>query len=264
MKRILKNELDQFYTKDKVAIDIIETLNLNDFELVIDPCAGKGAFYNNIKINKIGLDIDPKIDIEKIDFLKWQYNGEIKPKNTIFLTNPPFGKQGSLAIKFFNHASKFSDTIGFILPLSFSKDSMKSKLNKYFHLEKEIKIKENSFILDEKDYDVKCIFQLWKRKDHKRESYKQIKTEGFEWVKKSDNPSITIRRVGVYAGKAFLDIDKNENSHYFLKFDKKINLENIIEEINSIKWIDKTVGPRSIAKTELTPILNEIIKNQNL
>ena len=42
--------------------------------------------------------------------------------------NPPFGRQSSLAIKFIKKSCSFSDTISFILPKSFKKDSMKKSI----------------------------------------------------------------------------------------------------------------------------------------
>ena len=43
--------------------------------------------------------------------------------------NPPFGRQSSLAIKFIKKSCEFCDSISFILPKSFKKDSLK----KHFH-----------------------------------------------------------------------------------------------------------------------------------
>ena len=62
MKRILKSELDQFYTKTEVVKDLIKDIDFSKYELVIDPSCGDGAFYLNINHkNKIAIDLDPKI-----------------------------------------------------------------------------------------------------------------------------------------------------------------------------------------------------------
>ena len=63
---------------------------------------------------------------------------------------------------------------------------------------------------------------------------------------------MSFRRVGVYAGKFSENIDKSSQSHYFIKFDNKINDE-IIEKMNNLKFNNKdnTVGAKSISKQEL-------------
>ena len=103
MKRILKSNLDKFYTKDELAIRLINIVNFDkEIKVILDPCCGDGAFYNNIEFNKIGIDISPDIEgVIKSDFLIWDYNTlECKTSEVLVISNPPFGKQGSLALKF--------------------------------------------------------------------------------------------------------------------------------------------------------------------
>ena len=59
-------------------------------------------------------------------------------KSCLTIGNPPFGKNSSLAISFFNKAAEFSDIIAFILPQTFSKDSVKNRLNLSFFLIMEV------------------------------------------------------------------------------------------------------------------------------
>jgi len=259
MKRILKSELDKFYTKQDVAKELISKIDIDSFDFYIDPCCGDGAFYSNVKhTNKIGIDILPHIDgVIKEDFLEWDYS-TLKGKKVITISNPPFGKQGSLALKFIKRCSEFCDTIAFILPLSFVKDSMKNKIPEYFHLQYEEILPENSFLLDDENYDVKCVFQVWKKKETKREKIKKIESVGFNYIKDKKTADMSIRRVGIYAGKAFLDTDKSEQSHYFIILDDKSKISHFIEKLNNKKWIDYTVGPRSISKSELNNFLNNI------
>ena len=46
-------------------------------------------------------------------------------KNIHIIGNPPFGRQSSLAIKFIKKSCEFCDTLSFILPKSFKKESLK-------------------------------------------------------------------------------------------------------------------------------------------
>lgn len=264
MKRILKSELDKFYTKHTLAKSLIAKLDINKYNLIIDPCCGDGAFFSNIESNnKIGIDILPHIDgVIQHDFLTWDYSSiSNHPGGNLVISNPPFGKQGSLALKFIKRCAEFSDTIAFILPISFAKNSMKSKIPKFFHLEYEEILPDNSFLLDGSDYDVRCVFQIWKRKDFKRVDPKSDETLQFRYTKNKVESDIAIRRVGIYAGRAFKDIDKSEQSHYFIVLDDKSKIDTVVSSLNHKNdWDNLTVGPRSISKGELNPVINDILK----
>ena len=41
-----KYGLDQFYTKVNVAEKCLSTLSLNEYDIIIEPSAGEGAFFN--------------------------------------------------------------------------------------------------------------------------------------------------------------------------------------------------------------------------
>lgn len=263
MKRILKSELDKFYTKPNIAIDLISKLDLSLYSCVVDPSCGSGSFYSNINHqNKIGIDLLPEMDgVIRHDFLTWDYtNIGFDNKDVLVLTNPPFGKQGSLSMKFIKRSLEFSNTIGMILPLSFVKDSVKDRVPLELECVYEEILPPNSFLLDGEDYDVKCVFQIWKRTGSVREKTEQIKPIGFIYDNKT--PDISIRRVGIYAGKAFIDTDKSKQSHYFIRINDKSKIDYIVESLNNKKWEDFTVGPRSISKNELNQYLNSILNEK--
>jgi hypothetical protein len=260
------DEKDQFYTDEKVAkkcIDIIVELYPETKKyLWIEPSAGNGSFYKNIKYKKIGIDIDPKYEgIIKEDYLKWNYSG--KDKKVILVGNPPFGKQSSLAKMFIKRGCEYADIIAFILPKSFTKPSMTNAFDRKFHCMHTSDIEKDAFLIQgNKRYDVPCIFQIWERKSEDRKIEDKIPENGFEYVKVGKDVDIALRRVGVFAGKSFLyEPEKfSTQSHYFIKFtDEGINKNNIIEAINKHTFPSNTVGPRSISKGEVNIVLNEII-----
>ena len=263
MRRILKSDLDKFYTKVDLAKRLIEKVDIDKYDLVIDPCCGDGSFYNNILNNKIGIDISPDIDdVIKSDYLLWDYSKFLKSTfdlNVLVISNPPFGKQGSLAMKFVKRSCEFANTVAFILPISFSKPSIKNRIPKYFHLIYEEILPSNSFLLDSYDYDVKCVFQVWERRLYERDYIDPIKAYGFSYTKNPTLSDMSVRRVGVYAGKAFLETNKSKQSHYFLIIDNKEMINDIVSTLNNTVWEDLTVGPRSISKSELNLIINSII-----
>ena len=173
--------------------------------------------------------------------------------------NPPFGRQSSMAKRFIKKSASFADTISFILPKSFKKESFKNSFPKNFHLVYQIDLPDNSFVLNNTEYDVPCIFQIWKKSKKERKTLKKIKPIGYTFTKKNKRPDISVRRIGVNAGRVSKDTKKSETSHYFLKLDEKKNVNRIIEATSKkIFNHDNTVGPRSISKPELIQVYNPI------
>lgn len=69
----------------------------------------------------------------------------------------------------FNKAAEFAQTIAFILPKSFRKDSIQNRLSLDFILVKDIEIPNTIFTLPtEQQIEVPCVFQIWQRTDEPR------------------------------------------------------------------------------------------------
>ena len=271
-----RNTIDKYYTKKIIAkecINIIKKkINIKKSDLIIEPSAGNGSFVSFIKMlsnNYRFYDIEPEIEIinneiinneiVKQDFLELDYT-QIKQeyKKIHIIGNPPFGRQSSLAIKFIKKCCEFADSISFILPKSFKKDSMKKKYIKNYHLIYENDIKENSFLVNGKESNVPCVFQIWQYKNEIRDEIINVEPINYKFVKKNDNPDISFRRIGINAGTISKNIiDKSDQSHYFIKFinNKTINIENL-KEINFC--FNNTVGPKSISKQELIKEFNKV------
>lgn len=242
-----KYGVDKFYTKPNIVDFCLETINLDEFEEVIEPSAGNGSF--SLKIEKCkAYDIYPENEsIIKQDFFTFSYQKE-EGKKILIIGNPPFGRQSNLAIAFFKKASEFADVIAFVLPKSFKKQSIINRLPIMFHLTLQIDLPENSFYYLNKNIDVPCVWQIWEKRDYVREIPEKIKTDLFFFVKK-ENADFSIRRVGVNAGVLSEDLDKSTQSHYFIKTENKELISKIFKRI---KWEhNNTVGPRSISKQEL-------------
>lgn len=251
--------LDQFYTKRTVALDLYSKFNAiilsNGFtqNTWLEPSAGGGAFYDLMPSNKLGLDLDVKIKgVIKADFMEYNL-----PKNDyIVLGNPPFGKNSSLAVKFFNKCAQHAVIIGFVVPKTFKKDSLKNKLDRNFHLIFEEDLSKNSFELDGKEYDVPCVFQVWIKKENLRElALKTFTHNDFTFVEKSE-ADFAIQRVGVAAGKVKIDFEKYAvASHYFIKANEKVR--KVFEKINWSSVKGNTAGNPSISKSELINLYNQ-------
>ena len=107
-----------------------------------------------------------------------------------------------------------------------------------------------------------CVFQIWKREDHKRVLPKKLNPYSYKFVKKTSNPDISFRRVGVYAGKIETEIEmQSPQSHYFICFDSFS--ETILNKLKKIKYdSDNTVGPKSISKQELIKEFNKLLSKE--
>ncbi len=264
MYGLKRNTIDKFYTnKDTVKLcgEVISHILDIDYEkdLIIEPSAGNGSFRDiTISLSKSYqlLDIEPEADdIIQCDYLK--YTPDKKYRKIHVIGNPPFGRQSSTAIKFIKHSASFCDTISFILPKSFKKESMRSKFPLQFHLTHQQDLEKKCFLLDGDEYDVPCIFQVWEKKDKPRPKKVNKIPKGFMFVKKNESHDISFRRVGGTAGTISTQtLDKNIHSHYFIRFTNK-------DDINKILCAqfetDNTVGPKSISKQELITEYNKLL-----
>jgi hypothetical protein len=177
-------KLDQFFTKESDAIRFINKLNelypLSEYDFVLEPSAGSGAFFKNIKHNKVGIDLEPLCEgIQKIDF--FDYEPPLFAKIAV-IGNPPFGRRGSLAKKFFERCSEYADVIAFIVPAIFGKPTFYKSINKNFHLKYEEQVTSFS-LLDGSEYKVNCVFQIWKKSDIQRNDVEKLtKHNDFEMI----------------------------------------------------------------------------------
>jgi predicted RNA methylase len=182
-------------------------------------------------------------------------------QNIHIIGNPPFGRQSSLAIKFIKKSCEFCNSISFILPKSFKKDSLKKTFPLNFHLIIERDLPDNSFLVNGIEYNVPCIFQIWKKNTYNRDILEKLEPSNFIFVKKTDDPDISFRRVGVNAGIIDTNIEsKSIQSHYFIKFTNKKSIAHNIRQLSKIKYdFNNTVGPNSISKQELIAKFNIVL-----
>lgn len=265
--------LDQFFTKQEVVEKVLQKVEFNDYDLIIEPSAGDGAFFKHLPKEKtIAIDLEPKAKgITKKDFLEFSDSISmvsslfVGVKSVLTIGNPPFGKNSSLARQFFNLSARYSDMIAFVLPRTFRKPSVINHLNRKFHLMYEEILPLDSFYTpEEESYKVPTVIQIWKKREEDRVIIPVYRTcEDFEFVSKEDltcvplqvsppNPvfgevsyiagaDFSIQRVGGNAGKVFNSCKRHWRSHHFIKIkNHKVDVKAIFE---SIDW-DIADGPK--------------------
>jgi len=270
-------KLDQFFTKPEIAkqcwVDLHKYAKkyISDNDFYVEPSAGSGSFFNLMPIDtRAGFDICPMCDgVEYEDFLKYDFSNSeynIDGRNVISVGNPPFGKNSSVAVQFFNRCAVFANIIAFIVPRTFNKVSLQNKLDLHFHLIKSIPLKDDSFFLGKESYKVPCCFQIWIKKSELRQRVElSLENNMFDFIKKMDFPDLAVRRVGGTTGHCTKDIEScKDHSYYFLKVKMGSNPYQIMEHINKLhsakrflKVVSQSAGVRSMSRGEFIKVLNE-------
>ena len=262
-KRIIN--IDKFYTNIPIVHECISNFNnlydMNIFDLVIEPSAGSGNFLLNIKHNnKIGLDIEPEHEsIIKKSFFEYYPDINLY-SNILTIGNPPFGRVCSLAIKFFNHAAKFSNAIAFIIPRSFRKISIQNKLDINFKLisDMDISNKLNTF---DPPINVKCCFQIWIRTNNKRlikkQNVKHIDWKFLHYTK--DDILLSDFAIRAYGGNCGEIIENNfdtlnNKGWHFIK--SNINIDTLKLNFSQLDFKNSknTARQNSLGKAELVDL----------
>ena len=253
--------LDQFYTNPDLARQYAERIVAAygaAVDCFVEPAAGNGAFAAPLrKAGKpvIALDLVPQAaDIRQGDFLKddlWPTAGKIA-----VVGNPPFGKNSSLSVKFFNRAAQRADLIAFILPRTFRKHSIHRRLNPYFALKVDEDVPDFAFVKDGKPHDVPCAWQVWEYQMQRRPAVATPEVSHIiRYVADPQEGDFALRRVGFYAGqvKAPPEWDLpslSPSAHYFIQ---SVRPE-APELLRGIDWsgvCQATAGSRSLSKHEI-------------
>ncbi|AII17159.1 putative type II DNA modification methyl transferase [Aureococcus anophagefferens virus] len=265
-------ELDKFYTKPHIALECFNQLKEIIGEVIIqytflEPSAGSGSFFNILpEDNRIGIDLKPECE-NVIEMNFYDYIPENVNRPIITIGNPPFGRVSSDAVKFFNHSSRFSNYIAFIIPRTFKRVSLQNKLCLDFHLIYSKDLPKNCF---EPNMDAKCCFQIWKKMEVKRNKiiYDTVHPD-FELVaygKKDSRNLPTVPKNCDFAMKAFGsncgEITKNTSklrakSFHFIK--SKIDIEELIKRFKSLDYsiASDTVRQDSLGKGDLIYLYKE-------
>ncbi|MGH6787967.1 MAG: SAM-dependent methyltransferase [Novosphingobium sp.] len=249
--------LDQFYTCREVAAQCVSDVQRYlgsgaERWLWVEPSAGDGAFLDAMPFPRIALDICPRSrEISCADFLSWSPG--TPTRRMIFVGNPPFGKNSSIARRFFDHAARFGDVVAFVLPRTFQKQVFVDRLHPNMHLIHERVLPEDSFLFEDQVYAVPTVFQIWEKRSAPRaKSVRNLKHDHFSFVP-APIADFAFQRVGARAGLVSREgLAKSPQSHYFLK--SHIAPSHLFERLvaldwNAVKW--RTAGNPSIGKGEL-------------
>ena len=203
--KISQSISDAYFTDTKSAqfcVDkLIEHGWVHKDTRTLEPCVGAGSLAVWLPGKVETRDI---IDYGYPNTIQSNYleHGDANYYDLVF-TNPPFGRAGSLATKFFNRAADDTHRIAMILPASFRKISIVDRLNQWFHPVLDTDLPSNNYILpDGSVRKVNTTFQMWERRKYKRGYFKDV-TDCLPYVKRvhSGIAEFCIRTQGASAGR---------------------------------------------------------------
>ena len=130
---------EQFYTPPSIASSVVDIVLSVVPDATrrpwLEPAGGTGAFVDAARavgvLDVVSVDIEPlHPQVALGDFLAMQ----LDLRGAVTVSNPPFGRNNSLSVPFFNRSAEYSDYIAFIVPRSWRKWSVINRLDPYFHL----------------------------------------------------------------------------------------------------------------------------------
>lgn len=180
-----------------------------------EPCVGNGSLLTGLPGCVIKSDLhDYGIGATIENYL----DAPSKSPDLIF-TNPPFGRAGSLALKFLQKAATECNRLAFILPASFRKISLLDRIPKDFALVGDFSLPNQNYLLpDGTTRKVLTTFQLWERSPQKRPSLSRLAP--YQTYTKRVSPSeaqFAFRTQGASAGRVLPGLNYNPASTAFLQ-----------------------------------------------
>lgn len=114
-----KIDKDKYYTEETLAqycVDKTFEVLGTDWNRIIEPSAGAGAYLKYLPKNTLAYDIAPEAEgIEIADYreVKLPYL-----ERSLVIGNPPFGRANKLSVQFIKASMLHSDYVSFIQPIS--------------------------------------------------------------------------------------------------------------------------------------------------
>ena len=270
-KRVTGKE--QYYTPTDLAEQLIsEVLSLvPDLaeRKILEPAGGTGSFLKAAA--KVGakdflsFDIEPKhAGVKKQNFLQATLSG----KNAVTISNPPFGRNNSLSIPFFNKAADHSEFICFIVPRSWRKWSVINRLDRHFHL-----VADHDIQIDYEDEsgqklsvqnNLATCFQIWRRKTELRPKY-AVADQGLIEKTNASSADVALTIFGFGCGKVLTEFERKPNTtKMFLKLHHPKALA-ALQSVDFTKFSKNTAYTQALSLAEINYLLNEhILGNPHL
>ena len=258
---------EQFYTPLALAhtlvSDVEKVLGSLQGKTVLEPAGGTGSFVEAALAKGakevISFDIEPLH--EKV-LLGSFLDQELTQQNLITISNPPFGRNNSLSIPFFNHAAVNSDAICFIVPRSWRKWSVTNRLDLNFELisdqDLDIDYMDSSGELISDKSRLATCFQIWKQTETPRVPVK-ITDMGVIQKVSPELADVSMTIFGYGCGSIKEDFERVPNTtQLFLKLNHPQALS-ALRSVDFSKFFKSTAYTEALSIQEINYLLNEQI-----
>ena len=260
-----KTGVEQYYTPKDLALELsTQLLAVTGIDhSFLEPAGGNGAFID--ALIQLGaksieaVDLYPKHPgVQEADFLKYIPKGE----NLVTVSNPPFGRNNSLSIPFFNHAAEHSDFIAFLVPRSWRKWSVQNRLDRRFHLVSDQDVAVN-YVTDSGEQigtnnDLRTCFQIWEKRADLRPKAR-VEDQGLVKKCSPEAADLAIRVFGFGCGKVYRDFPRAANTTLMFLTVSDARVFDVIEGLDYERFTLNTSYTRALALPELNYLLNEAI-----
>jgi predicted RNA methylase len=259
---------EQYYTPSDLSREILERVCLQidnpKKRVFLEPAGGTGSFIEAAKAygfkQIVSMDIEPKHElVQEMDFLESQ----LDVSSAVCVTNPPFGRNNSLSVPFFNKAAEYSDIIAFIVPRSWRKWSVLNRLNMSFHLVDDWNL-DIDYVDDEGESthgvgNLRTCVQVWKKDESKLRLPVKIPDHGIIEKTTPELADVSFTLFGYGCGTVKEDFPRVPNTtQTFLKLKHPRALE-ALNAVDFSRFFNHTAYTEALGLQEINYLLNDYL-----
>jgi len=258
---------EQFYTPLTTATwvvgRVLELVPESRNKIWLEPSAGSGAFVDALAhfgmSDVIAMDIEPAHPlVKKKDFLTWRANA----KDVVAIGNPPFGRNNSLSIPFFNKCAQFSSTIAFIVPRSWRKWSVTNRLSMDFTCISDDDLNINYVDVHGAEVyarnSLRTCLQIWTRTPIPRERVR-ITDNGFVEKVSPQDADIALKVFGYGCGTVLTEFTRVPNTTLMFLKVNDVRAVKALQEAPLAKYFNNVAYTEALAFTEVNDALNRAL-----
>jgi predicted RNA methylase len=259
---------EQYYTPAATADQILDNVKslLGDVEQfpLIEPAGGTGNFIESaLRVGFstiLSYDIEPHHPlVQKGSFL----DQDLQIQGAVTVSNPPFGRNNSLSVPFFNHAANHSELIVFIVPRSWRKWTVQNKLDRRFHLVKDddltINYEDQSGNLLSKKSLLRTCVQYWRKSPNELRRIYAVQDQGVIQRTSYADADASFTLFGYGCGTVKTEFERKPNTtQMFIKFKHPRALE-AIQSVDFSRFYLNTAYTEALSMHEINYLLNEFI-----